>query len=248
MAGSGPSGQPTPIGQLRQASIWLIAAFGAVGAALATGISVSNLGAVHGWRFWLAVAGGLAAFVGVVLAIWHVGKVLEVHESTTADLRQSTALQGRLAQEPTFLGPYGHTTVDQLVDEYEGALADYGAAEKASWPNPDDTKAKQDLARAQQRFTALSQPVDFLRSVVRYEKARAAFRRARRWTLAGATLAFIGLIMFAYAANPPAPKRGPEFVDVDIGSRGPPGPPGPRGRRGPPGPNRCPGGTPSDPC
>jgi hypothetical protein len=204
MTASRPSGQSSPIGQLRQASIWLIAAFGAVGAALATGISVSNLGAVHGGRFWLAVAGGLAALVGVMLAIWHVGKVLEVHESTIADLRQSTALGERLTREPTFLGPYGHTTVDQLVDDYEDAFEQYGAAEQAIWADPDDPVSKRNLATAQERFTALSQIVEFLRSVVRYEKARSAFRRARLWTLAGATLVFIGLITFAYAANPPA--------------------------------------------
>lgn len=233
--------------QYRKAAIWLIAAFGAVGAALATGIQVSRLGAVHDGQLAVAFCAAGVALIGIVLAIWHVGKVLEVHDVTTAEIKQSQELKDRMQAEPTVLGAFGHTSVDQLVDAYEGALRGYGEAQAASWANSEDAAATKLLKRRTEEWLELSQIEQHVRNIVLYAKVRAAYRRAQTWILAGAVLAFIGLVAFAWAANPP-----PQQPKPIRGERGPEGKEGREGKRGPPGftgtAKWCVGGTISDPC
>jgi hypothetical protein len=97
---------------VRQNAKWLIAAFAAVGAALATGIQISNLGAVHGLgRILLAFGAAVLGLLGIAIAIWHAGRVLELQEATTSELATSLRLAERIEQEPTFLGGFGHSSV-----------------------------------------------------------------------------------------------------------------------------------------
>jgi hypothetical protein len=181
------------------------------------------------------------------VAIWHVGKVLEVHDVTTAEIGQSEALKERIQAEPTVLGAFGHTSVNQLVVAYEGALRGYGEAQAASWANPDDPVTTKRLTQRTEEFEELSQIEQHVRNIALYAKVRAAYRRARTWVLAGAVLAFIGLVAFAWATNPP-----PQQPKPIRGERGPEGKEGREGKRGPPGftgtAKWCVGGTVSDPC
>jgi hypothetical protein len=240
------------IAQYRRAATWLIAAFAAVGAALATGIQISNIGAVHDGRLIAAIASGLLALAGVVLAIWHVGRVLDVPDATLEDVRTNTALQRRIGDEPTFLGGMGHQSVGELADDYERTFVAYREAQRASWDKPDDELVAKELTRRADEFEALSQVDQFLRDVVKREKVAAAYRRAQVWVVVGAVFAFAGLILFAYAANPPKPTPNqPQLVEYENGRTGPTGPTGPKGPPGRPGRDsvaHCPGGTPSDPC
>lgn len=234
VASAAASAQPTSAAnQVRQNAKWLIAAFAAVGAALAAGIQISNLGGVHGTvRLLGAFIGAALGLLGILVAIWNVGKVLDLQEATTSELAKSTALSGRLEQEPTFLGGFGHESVTKLVEDYGRTLAEVRVAQRATWKKPNDEIAAVHLKSLSAEFDALSQVVDFLRTVVIYDKTHAQYMKARSWVLAGAALAFIGLISFAYAANPPASAKKPEVTKVVVKLTSPPGPRGPQGPSG----------------
>jgi hypothetical protein len=194
---------PTPAERVRQAARWLIAAFAGVGAALAAGIQISNLGSIEDTdRLLLAGAGAALGFAGVAVAIWHIAKVLAPQEALLRDLESSPALAARFHDEPTFLGGC-YERVTDLTSDYEKGLRAYRRAQIARWKDPGNPVLEAEVKRLNDVFEELSSIVEFLRSVVIYEKTRAAYSKARCWVLLGAILAFIGVVTFAYAANPP---------------------------------------------
>jgi hypothetical protein len=234
----------TAANQVRQNVKWLIAAFAAVGAALAAGIQISNLGGVQsGGRLTAAFVGAALGLVGIIVAIWQAGKVLDLQQATTADLTTSTLLRKRLEEEPAFLGGYGHESPAALVKDYERLLGEVRRAERATRQKPDDKAAAVRLASVSAEFDGLSNAVDFLRKVVIYEHTQARYVEARPRIVGAAILTFSGLALFAYAANPPARVQKPEVNQVIVRSTSTPGPRGPRGLRGPIGPpGHCPTG------
>jgi hypothetical protein len=229
----------TPANQVRQVAKWLIAAFAAVGAALAAGVQISNLGATSGLRLLAAFGGAVLGLAGIVLAVVAVGKVLDPKEATTTDLRDSTALRDRLIAEPSFFGGFPVGSVDEMIDGYDQALTDLRTAQEASWADPANEDLQREAKAREARFDTLSTVVQFWRTVVIYDKTRSAYRTARGRVLLGAAMAFAGLVTFAYAANPPktAPAGSSETEHITVspgprGARGPRGPGGPRGRPG----------------
>lgn len=270
MAGADTAAAPvrmTPANQVRQVAKWVIAAFAAVGATLAAGVPLSNLGAVSGLRLALAVIAGVIALAGIVVAVTFVSKTLDPKEATTQDLRESSALRERLREEPTFYGGFDYSSPDALLDRYERAFRAYRDAQAADWKSRlsasivQDTQSSQDPSRGADRprseivlqvrreeYQALEAVVQFWRSVAIYEETKRTYSNARLPLIAGAIAAFLGLIGFAYAANPPkhesscyrygcsrradpcAAHRGPRGPR---GATGPPGPRGPEGARGP---------------
>jgi hypothetical protein len=234
---------------VRQNAKWLIAAFAAVGAALAAGIQISNLGGIHSCgRLTLAGVAAVLGFLGIALAIWQTSKVLELQEAPTSELVDNEKLNERIRKERTSLGGFGHDSASDLVADYDGALTEFRDAQRAAWSSPGSKAATSRLNSAESEFNELDSIVDYLRTFVIYDKTLAAYTAARCWILLGAVLAFLGLGFFAYAANPSAPADRPEETKVIVrpepGSRGPVGPRGtrgPRGLRGPKGEQGPPG-------
>jgi hypothetical protein len=128
-------------------------------------------------------------------------------------------------------------------------------AQLASWRQPEDEIAAVRLQSLSAEFDALDDIVQFLRTIMIYDKTNDRYARARIWIVAGAVLAFLGMAGFAAAANPSSPAKEQEVTKVVVqpaipgprGDRGPVGPHGPRGPRGLPGepgpPGRDTGGS-----
>lgn len=231
---------------VRQNAKWLIAAFAAVGAALAAGIQISNLGGIHSCgRLVLAGVAAVLGFSGIALAIWQTSKVLELQEAPTSELINNEKLNKRIQKEPTSLGGFGHDSVADLVVDYDQALTKVRDSQRATWENPGDDTAASLLKSTESEFNEFDSIVDYLRTFVIYDKTLVAYTTARNWVLGGAVMAFLGLGLFAYAANPSTPVGDPKATKVIIrpepgprgptGPRGPQGPRGPRGEQGPPG-------------
>lgn len=219
--------------RVRQAAQWQIAAFAAVGAALVAGVPLSNLGAVHDTgRVILAFGAAGLALAGIVLGITSIGRVLDPAEATTRKLVDSQELARRVEEEHGFLGGFGHETVADVVRDHSRAFTAYRDAQRQTWEHPGE-EANSELARRTEEYEELDTIVNFLRRVQQYETTKKAFSRARKRVIASAFLAFFGLLLFAYEANPPKPAphavKGPKG---DHGVKGPMGPRGPRGRVG----------------
>jgi hypothetical protein len=240
LAGESTQSRPTPANQVRQAAKWLIAAFAAVGAALVATLQISGFGGVTGIRLVGAVAAAVMALLAVIVTIFKVSEVLDPKEATTTDLRQNQDLSRRLAADPSFIGGFGHPTVDSLIDDYERSFSAFRQAQIAAWARPDDDNAKAHLAESEGYFDALATIVDFFRQIVIYDQTKAAYRDAKRWVRVGAVLASVGFVGFAYAVNPSKSTGGCAGSKTSStcvrGPEGPQGPPGRPGRRGPAGP------------
>jgi hypothetical protein len=209
----------------------MIVAFAGVGASLAAGLQVSSLGSVEGLRLAAAVFGALLGLLGVILAIWHVSKVLAPVTVTFADMKENAQLVERIKEEPTFAGGFEHATVDALLDDYKRAFKAYRSASlrrraethegaKASVTAlqayrsiaeapPEVVPSKEDVEALEHTFDDLSAVVEFCRSVVMYEKVYTLWKAAQKWVIGAAVIAFIGLALFAWAANPPQAAEKP---------------------------------------
>jgi hypothetical protein len=269
----------SPADRIRQTAKWVIAAFAAVGGALAAGVPLSSVGAVSVPR---AIGAGLAvliALAGILLAVTSVSRTLDPNEATLAHVKTSSALAKRLVEDASFYGGFERDR-EKLIARYLAAFDRLREAEMKRWdalrkdaqdPTVTEAEAKAKAARLdaivatrREERDALERVVQFWRSVVIYEETKGDYARAR-WPIAlGAALALLGLVGFAYAANPPKTKeppresccvvhracchgeRGPRGFTGARGSHGPRGPRGPSGPRGPQG-VRGPRGWPAPP-
>jgi hypothetical protein len=225
----------SPPDRIRETAKWTIVAFAGVGAVLVAGLQVSEIGSVRGLRLFGACFGAATAVVGIGVAIWKASSVLAPQTATFADLRENPALAQRIEQEPTFLGGFSYESVKELLDDYRHAftayrnaqfrrlgaghgvtaavrdLHAYAAATSSDVPPP--TASGEDFKAVETAFEELSRVVDFLRSIVLYEKTYEAWRVAQRAVFWAAALAFVGIGLFAYAANPPQSTDKPKTPD-----------------------------------
>lgn len=130
-AGSDPGGQvpfgtlPSPldsIDDMRVAAKWMLAASGAVGAALISGGPLVAVGRVHGaGHAILAGAGLIVTLGGVGIAIWYASRVLVPRLVTPAVFQGSAALAGlraRIDAEPAEFMGAAATTVAGLFERH----------------------------------------------------------------------------------------------------------------------------------
>ena len=94
----------TPFDDMRTAAKWMLAAAGAVGAALISGGPLVAVGQVHGlWHAFLAWLGLVVALGGVGVAIWYTSQVLVPRLTTPNTMRKADELDGLrtvIANEP----------------------------------------------------------------------------------------------------------------------------------------------------
>jgi hypothetical protein len=169
---------------LRQTLKWMIAGFGAVGAALALGTQFSKLGETTGGEKALAVLAGMVAFGGVVVALWLSAKVLTGSHMTLGRL----AAESRAAKEDGtksflvrffeddnrhILGPYA--SLYEIYDKYV-------AAQRAS---------------DEPTVLTLSGYVKQIGNVASYEELRHNFEKGLTWIIAALGATALGILIFA---------------------------------------------------
>jgi hypothetical protein len=136
---------------MRTAAKWMLAAAGAVGAALISGGPLVAVGQVHGaWHAILAGLGLAIALGGVGVAIWFTSQVLVPHLMTPAVLKQAgqpapAPPRGRMpVRLPGFLGPTGHRELARLRELVDAEPAEFfGVAA----PSVDGLFARQEALR-----------------------------------------------------------------------------------------------------
>lgn len=213
------------VDRVREAAKWLIASFAAIGAAMIAGSQLSSLGKLDATdaRFWLAILGVLLALGGVAWAIW---QVVEVLTPAQADLRELGAVtadsEDRLLwQVRSYLDGIpelfeGHANdVPGLRQAYDQALAERRTAIDDSRRHPEDQARRQQADRASERARAVNGVVRQVLTVATWERLRRRFRAVRGGLFGAVAAAAIGIVLFAWAANPPeagaAREEGPSF-------------------------------------
>lgn len=260
----------SPADRVRQTAKWVIAAFAAVGGALAAGVPLSSIGSVSWWRVLIAGVAVLAAFGGIALAVINVGHVLDPNEATLEKVKTSEALKQRLGEDASFYGGFQHDR-DHLIARYLNVSEELRSDQAHRWealrrdaadPSVTAAVAKEHkdrhdtiVAGLNEERNALGRVVQLWRSIVIYEETKDDYRRARRPILIGAALALLGLVGYAWAANPPkhetgerghycaqhhARCRGERGAEGPRGRPGANGRPGRKGERGPSGPSPVP--------
>ncbi|MER5883296.1 hypothetical protein ABT160_05670 [Streptomyces sp. NPDC001941] len=192
---------PSPLDavpELRAAARWMIAAFGAVGAALIGAGPLVAVGKVHG--LGEALVAGAALFVsltGVSLAIWQVSRVLEPPLTTVASLADPAVRELRElvdASPADFLGSAA-TSVEDLLSHR--AVAANTARLLADEPDPRRRELlRAHLARARANVVRTDPYVRWLLAMTHVWQIRAALRRARWWCLVAVVLVTTGAVGF----------------------------------------------------
>lgn len=211
---SGEAELAAAIEKVRNTALWLIGAFGAIGAAVAAALPFSDIGKLAGIDAVLASAGIIAAFFGVGAAIVAVSSLLLPRARTLAELRRADSKDPavkRLAATPELLLPL--RTLKQLQRE-RNRLNDAYARSYAQWvaePDKDNAGAVDAWAAAGQITQAtLARVIAW----ANYETLLADYRHAlRRWVLPGLLLTAAGLLLFAVNVTDtptPAPAAAPE--------------------------------------
>ncbi|UED88719.1 hypothetical protein K4G22_26835 [Streptomyces profundus] len=197
---------PSPleaVPELRAAARWLIAAFGAVGAALIGGGPLVAVGRIDGLGEALtAGAALLLALTGVTLAIWHISQVLVPPITTTATLTDPSVrpLCRMIDAAPAdFFGSAAESVADLLRHRTIAANVHRALLAEADPRRRDHLQRH--LLRARANIARTDPQVRWLLAMAHVWQIRAAFHTARRWCLLSVALVAIGAVAFLTVAG-----------------------------------------------
>ena len=195
---------------LRESTRWLLAAAAGVGAILVAGLQLTTLGSLgtDEWPRLLAAAAGLsAALLAVGYIIWEAGVLLNEPWTTLAEL-QVEDFENRLAGAP-------HGTVDikrrEQMDLIRGQLVVVADETYGSVANDIDDLAKR-LAEANKAARAggssdevapLLAAANTVVQFANFQRTRSQFDWLRQRLAWASVAAAVGVLVYAYAANPP---------------------------------------------
>ncbi len=201
--------------RIRGSAQWLLGAFAAVGAVLAAGLQLADIGDLSFddvWRLVAGIGGVAIAVIGIIIAIAAAASVSTKSYVTLQWLLQhpkSRAAQTVEGDEELI----GRRSIAQLRSEVVDALRraedTYGEIVALGDPRGETTKEAtaralnerytQETARLQQARTTRAEVLD----VASYHRVSEAYDRAKVWMSLGAILAALGMIAFAWGSNPP---------------------------------------------
>ncbi|MDG4821535.1 pentapeptide repeat-containing protein [Asanoa sp. WMMD1127] len=188
--------------RVRDAAKWLIASAAAVGATLIAGSQLSNIGLLpFGWptsvanaRLWLAVLGAVLGLAAVVFAIWSAVRILLpryvlIGDLVTAWVDRRHPLWPVVAffqAHPKYL--QGFATPAELVERRTATIATY---ERGG-----DATVEAEIRDLDARIVAIE-------DMATHEALNDAFRAALRRMVGAVSVAALGIVLFAWASNPP---------------------------------------------
>jgi hypothetical protein len=199
---------------LRTATRWLLTAAAAAGAAMVAGVQLTRIGSLSlgDWPRLIAAGAGLAAGLGAVgYMIFRTSRLLTDEWITLAQLelyefKQQLRESGRRRDKQRSLA------IDRIYEELQGYQDELygGVAESISdlysrLIKANDAARKSSDPAHMKTAADLKNAVDTLVQAANYSYTRADFAVLRR-RLAQAGAVFVaGVVIFAYAANPPKP-------------------------------------------
>lgn len=197
--------------RIRDAAKWLIAASAAVGAVLIAGSQLSSIGQLDlGRRLYAAIGGVALALMAVVFAMWVAVQVLRPIGVTLKELQDHWAANDRADVK------FFHKNPGQLG---YSSPTDLRTAREQAWQEREDKRVALDAASgeaarktAQEQFDAADDEYERINSDVlsilqnaQYQLLQDKFNKTLWKLLAAAVLAAGGIMVFAWAANPPKP-------------------------------------------
>jgi hypothetical protein len=212
--------------KLRETSKWLVAAFGALGAALITSLSLSDLQGLTGSDLALAIIGFALGLLGACVAIAATARVLKTTTASVQEVVKDESAKQLVDANASVLG--GFSSIDKLVTVYTDAQKDRVDSYLALLGNGEDElgtsqkvdtsdqaersglapqvgeldprqKFKYDRARKTLLFT--SPIVERVLGFVAFDRLRRKFDEALRAVGFGVFIAGIGVGLFAYFSN-----------------------------------------------
>jgi hypothetical protein len=201
--------------QIREAAKWLVGSFAAVGAALIAGSQLSSIGrlpvcaptSIVCGRLWIAVIGAVAALVGVVWAVWTGVGLLAPVRLQVPDLKNEwrsgrpifdyfkanpSQLQG--FSSPTDLEEQ-ETDAYKRFDDLNTRIAEASEAEAG--------QLDEELSQAEEALNDILARGDDVVTIANHVNYVHFFRSdALGRLIRAAAISAIGIVAFAWAANP----------------------------------------------
>ncbi len=193
--------------RIREAAKWLVASAAAVGAAMLAGSQLSRIGELPiGWpttpehaRLWVALAGAIAGLAAVVYTIWTAVQILLPKQVLVSELaagwdrppRELAPVVAQFKRNQKYL--QGFATPAAVIDLRERLVQKLRAEETEATAKPE----------LQRRIAGVDQRITAIEDVAIHEALKAAFARTLRRLIGATTVAAIGIVAFAWAANPP---------------------------------------------
>jgi hypothetical protein len=188
---------------------WVISSFGAVAAALIVGLQLTSLGSLEGWRLIWALVSVSVAFGAVLIIIIASSKVLTPVIGTYhgfAHAPEFKALNDFLRDDPSPLQKRADSA-GELAEKYEGADAAKLATWEAYQDDQDDEARQAAYEAALATYERLNGVVGTVTTLGLFLYMRQRFTRVMRLVYGGILIAGIGVIAFAYLANPSADAK-----------------------------------------
>jgi len=211
-------------GQLRSASKWIVAAFGALGAALIGGASIVDLRTLSDSGQWWASIGLVVAIVGIILVIAPAAFVLAPQLTSFDQLRKdgdsgnADVVDTLESEFLSGLGGYAtmadlHADRAELGDALDDARAHIGVLNaNAETTDDDKTAANVRAASLRQQADRLSAISADVISVATFIRLRKRFTQALWIGLLGVLVATAGAIFFVTAET--ADERAAEAASL----------------------------------
>ena len=204
----------TATDNLRTSARWLLTAAAGAGAVLVAGVQLTSIGSLGlgEWPRLVAAVAGLAAGLGAVgYMIWQASLLLTDKWITLTALEEQDVQRllwdpGRRRDKRRFEEVIRiRAELDRYREEFFGSVA--GSISDLYKRLSDANKKARESPCTEHAQTAadLKRAVDTLVQAANYSYTRSGFAALRR-RLAGAGAVFVvGIVVFAYAANPPKP-------------------------------------------
>jgi hypothetical protein len=198
---------------VRSAARWFIAGLGAIGVVLVAGSQLSSVGALapQEGRFWAAIAGVVLGLLSILWAMWRVVDVLAPTNWAFEDLVRAWRDAPALPPRAHWWNRRHRRSVGRLMRDHPLMLAGYESPAAIQEVYETSSPGRE----------GLDDLVDLMDDLL--DKASTLDLQSRFTTLrgqigAGVIVGAAGIILFAWAANPP-PKpveRPPSLHAVDL--------------------------------
>jgi hypothetical protein len=203
--------------RIREAAKWLMASAAAVGAALIAGSQLSSIGRLNAvWptsiansRLWIAALGGVLGLAGVVYAIWAAVQILLPKTVAISELARAWDRQGGpfatvvafFRANPKYL--QGFATPIALIDRREELIRRLDEARPVRPRRFGRPPVEDHAASLTSHIGDLDMRIAAVEAMATHEALKAEFVSTLRRLLMAAVTAALGIVMFAWAANPP---------------------------------------------
>jgi hypothetical protein len=212
--------------RIRDAAKWLIASSAAVGAALLAGTQLSNIGKLEaGTRLFVAFIGAILGLAGVVLAIFVAVRLLLPVTVTLDELVEEwDQPKKRLKPAIKFFKKkrkylQGFQTAAELQKARQVAIESLGKIEGGGIKGSANERERMRLEAVISDLDGRTEDVE---AIAQTRTLEGQFSRALECFLLATIMAAGGIVAFAWASNPPAPKdpvvnlEGAKLVDADL--------------------------------